>query len=506
MEEEVQLRERLSKDPSQTLVTYMSGPKIRRQFEVLFEPQMQIHLAHCVMLMNQQIIPHEDGVAILRELLTLNEQGASAIEIDYRLEDLYSHIERYLVRILGADVAGRLHTARSRNDLGVTVWRMVLRSDLLAVRRSLLHLRSVVLELAERYAETVMPGYTHSQHAQPITLGYYFAAFADVLARDQRRIDAAYITNNCNPLGAAALTTTGFPIDRQATTHSLGFGGLVENGFDAVASRDDSEEASCALAILGLHLSRVAEDLFVWHTSEFALIEFGDDFANVSSIMPQKKNPGLLEFVKKEGGHLIGDSTRVLAAVKGSWFTDASDATDGGNDPLIDACKAAIACCEVLAGGLASMDVRAERMLALARAGYGTMTEVADTIVRDSGVSFRVAHNIVGKTVAKAVADGLPADQITHAMLDQTSQELFNRPLGVSDAAIRQALDPVENIRRRNVQGGTAPEELSRMIRDRNESLAADRARLEDDVTTIQESKEALLREARTVVGQSVGT
>jgi argininosuccinate lyase len=500
---EVQLRERLSKDPSAILVEYVSGPKIRNELDVLFDPQMQIHIAHTLMLMERNIIPDADGVTILRELLAMNERGANGITPDYTLEDLYSHIEKHLVMTLGADVAGRMHTARSRNDLGVTVWRMVLRSDLLKVRESLLRLREVVLRLADEHAEVVMPGYTHSQHAQPITLGYYFAAFADVLARDARRIDAAYATNNCNPLGAAALTTTGFPIDRLATTRRLGFDGLVEVGFDAVASRDDAEEASCALAMLGVHLARVAEDLFVWHTTEFALVEFSDDFANVSSIMPQKKNPGLLEYVKKNAGHLIGTSTQVLAAVKGSWFTDASDATDGGNEPMVDACHKAIACMEALAGGLSSMEVKADRMLHLARIGYGTMTEVADTIVRESGVSFRVAHNIVGKTVVRAVADRLDADQITPEMFEQASQDLFKRPLGVSEESIRQALDPTENIRRRTVQGGTAPEELRRMIAERNQALARDRERFAADRTRVEESKSAVVAEARSLVASA---
>ena len=497
MSGEVQLRERLSKDPSELIVKYISGPKIRQQRAVLFAPQMEIHLAHCLMLMERGIIPREDGAVILAALLELQERGVESIELDYTLEDLYSHVEKHLILELGADIAGRLHTARSRNDLGVTVWRMVLRNRLLTVRESLLRLRTVVLQLAERYAEVVMPGYTHSQHAQPITLGYYFAAFADVLARDSRRIAAAYTTNDHNPLGAAALTTTGFPIDRQATTRRLGFEHLLENGFDAVASRDDSEEAACALAILGLHLARAAEDLFVWHTAEFGLIEFSDDFANVSSIMPQKKNPGLLEYVKKQAGWLIGGSTQVLAAVKGSWFTDASDATDGGNEPLLASCEIAVACLEVLAGALQTMDVREERMLELARTGYGTMTEVADTIVRESGVSFRVAHNIVGKTVAAAVAQRLAADQITHAMLEQTSQELFSRPLGVAPEAIQQALDPAENIRRRTVQGGPAPVELGRMLRERATQLQADYARFETDRLRVGTSSAALLEEAR---------
>ncbi len=499
---DVQLRERLSKDPAAILVEHMSGPKIRHQFAVAFEPQMEIHLAHCLMLMQQEIIPQQDGATILGKLLELCDNGADSIEIDYTLEDLYSHIERHIVIALGADVAGRLHTARSRNDLGVTTWRMAIRQRLLDVRESLLRLRAVTLDLAEAHAEVVMPGYTHSQHAQPITLGYYMAAFADVLERDARRIAAAYTTNNCNPLGAAALTTTGFPINRQTTTDLLGFDGLVENGFDAVASRDDSEEASCALAVLGVHLARVAEDLFVWHTAEFGLVEFGDDFANVSSIMPQKKNPGLLEFVKKEAGHLIGSSTQVLAAVKGSWFTDASDASDGGNEPMLEACATAIACLEVLAGGLQSMEVRAERMLDLARTGYGTMTEVADTIVRESGVSFRVAHNIVGKTVVAALAEGLAADELTHDMFERASQELFNRPLGVSPEALHDALDPAENIRRRTVTGGTAPAEMRRMIAAGRERLATDRARLEADQGQVKEARARLFAEARAAASQ----
>jgi argininosuccinate lyase len=190
----------------------------------------------------------------------------------------------------------------------------------------------------------------------------------------------------------------------------------------------------------------------------------------------------------------------VLAAVKGSWFTDASDATDGGNEPLLDSCEKAVSCLEVLAGALETMEVRHERMLHLARVGYGTMTEVADTIVRDSGVSFRVAHNIVGKTVAQAIADGLAADEITHAMFEQSSQDLFNRPLGVTPDAIRGALDPAENIRRRKVQGGTAPEELGRMIHDRLDRLEGDRLRFDSDKQRVEESRSALLEETRQFV------
>ncbi|HET8628910.1 MAG TPA: argininosuccinate lyase [Thermomicrobiales bacterium] len=494
---EVQLRERLSKDPAPTLVEHVAAPKFRREFAVLFAPQLEIHLAHCLMLMERGIIARDDGAAILRALLDLQAQGVDALAPNYALEDLYSHVEHHLVARLGPDVGGRLHTARSRNDLGVTQWRLVLRQRLLDVRAALLRLRAAVLDLADAHVETVMPGYTHSQHAQPITLGYYLAAFADVLARDARRLAAAYATANCSPLGAAALTTTGFPIDREATMRRLGFDGLVENGFDAVASRDDAEEAAGALALLGVHLARAAEDLFVWGTAEFALIEFGDEYASVSSIMPQKKNPGFLEYIKKAAGHLIGHATQVLAAVKGSWFTDAGDATDAGNEPLLEATATAIACLEVLAGALATVTVYPERMLHGARVGFGTMTELADTIVREAGVSFRVAHNIVGKTVARAVAEGKRADELTHAMLDATSRELFGRPLDVPEAAIARALDPAENIRLRTVRGGPAPGELRRMLAGARRRLARDREDLGRARDHVAASRERLMAEAR---------
>ena len=472
--------------------------KVRQ--EVLFAPQMHIHLAHCLMLRDQRIISDEVARPLLAELLALLDAGSPIVTTNYL------HLDRHLVSVLGADVGGQLHTARSRNDLGVTAWRMVLRGLLLNVLDSMLNLRETLLSKADEYAEIVMPGYSHSQHAQPITLGYYLAAFADVLARDTQRIEAAYATANRSPLGAAALTTTGFPIDRQATATSLGFDGLVENALDAVASRDDAEEASSALAVLGVHLARTAEDLFVWHTFEFNFIAFGDEYTGGSSIMPQKKNPGLLELIKRQSGYLIGTSTQVLAAVRGAWFTDAGDAKEAGNDPLLSATDSAIACLDVLSGALRTMTINPERMLRLAHTGFGTMTEVADTIVRETGRSFRVAHDIVGRTVAVAIQSGKLADEITPEMLDDASMEVINEPLGVAHDAIRKALDPVENIRIRTVTGGPAPSELRRMLADRQSSLAEERRRLASERERLAGCEQRLIAVAREFAGTGGGS
>lgn len=467
--------------------------KVRQ--EVLFAPQMHIHLAHSLMLKDQRIISDEVARRLLTELLTLLEADSPIVTTNYL------HLDKHLVSTLGADVGGQLHTARSRNDLGVTAWRMVLRELLLNVRDSMLNLRETLLSKAEEYAEIVMPGYSHSQHAQPITLGYYLAAFADVLARDAHRLESAYATSNRSPLGAAALTTTGFPIDRQATAKRLGFDGLVENGLDAVASRDDAEEASCALAVLGVHLARTAEDLFVWHTFEFGFIEFGNDYTGGSSIMPQKKNPGILEFIKRHSGYLIGTSTQVLAAARGAWFTDAGDAKEAGNDPLLSATDSAIACLDILSGALQTMEIKPDRMLKLAHTGFGTMTEVADTIVRDTGRSFRVAHEIVGRTVAMAMEAGKLADEMTPDMFEEASIELLDEPLGVSHDAILKALDPVENIRCRTVTGGPAPAELRRMLSQRQSQLIEDRNRLTSERERITGCQRHVVAEAKAFAG-----
>ena len=462
--------------------------------EVMFLPQMQIHLAHCLMLRDQGIISEAVARQLLRELLIVYDDNPSVVTPNYL------DLEKHLVSILGADIAGQLHTARSRNDLTVTVWRMVLRDLLLQVRAAVLTLRKTVLDVAFEHAETVMPGYTPSQHAQPITLGYYLAAFADVLARDSKRLTAAYHTCNHSPLGAAALTTTGFPIDRHATARRLGFDGLVENGLDAVGSRDDAEEASCALGLLGVHLARTAEDLFTWHTFEFGFIQFGARHTGGSSIMPQKRNPGLLETIKREAGFLIGASTQTLASARGAWFTDAHDAKEAGDKPLLLATDSAIGCLELLSDALRDMGVNEDRMLEYAQIGFGTMTEVADTIVRESGRSFRVAHTIVGDTVSTAIQDGKKADEVTPEMLEEAAQSLLSEPLGVSREAIAKALDARENIRLRTVVGGPAPAELHRMLSQRRAHFAEESDQLANERERLADLEQQLRADAREFV------
>ena len=473
----VQLRERVREDPSPDIVRYLNAPSFARELVEAFDPQMRIHLAHTVMLARQNIINGQDARGILQALRAINNAGPTGLVINPSLEDLYSHIEGDLIRRIGPDVGGRMHTGRSRNDLGVTTSRMILRSQTLDLLDQLLGFLGVLLDLAETHVRTVMPGLTHSQHAQVITLGYYFAALADVAGRDLDRLEAAFGRVNRNPLGAAALTTTGFPLDRQLTTELLGFDALVVNGYDAIVSRDDATETAAVVALMMTNISRLAEDIWMWCTLEFGYVELADRYCAVSSIMPQKKNPGVIEKIKALSAEVVGTSMTAFAAVKNVSFSECGDAQAGANQPLAHAIRCAVIALDLFQGVLSTMTVNQERLAHLAAIGFATMTELADTIVREKGLSFRMAHNIVGRTVVHLIDEKKSAVELTTDMLDASSHDLFGVPLGLSQESVARALDPWGNIEVRTVTGGPAPDEMARMTGLARESLVAALAR-----------------------------
>jgi argininosuccinate lyase len=476
MSNEVGLRERVKEPPSDRLVESYYRPALLRGFAQIFDHEMWIHLAHALMIGRQGIVAPPAVAAILGCVLDLAEGGPEAIPVDYRQEDVYSYVEKEIVRRLGADVGGRLHTGRSRNDLHTTSWHMALRGHLIEVLDALATLRATTLDLAERHAEVVMPGYTHAQHAQPITFGYWMLAASDVLARDHQRLAAALAHADLCPLGAGALTTTAFPLDRGFTAEALGFAGLVETAYDAVASRDDALEAVAACAVMMTGLSRIATDLQAWSTWEYRFIELADRHSAVSSIMPQKKNPAALEHAKAAAGMVQGALVATMGCMKNTAFADVNDGVSAINEPVLDACLRSRRICVLLAEVLQGLTLNPERMRLAAVEGFGTATELADVIVRESGLSFRMAHNIVATVVRRALEEGRNADQIRSADLDTAAQALFGKPLGLSEMAVAQALDPDANIRTRTIQGGPAPGNIRAAVAARRSALAADRA------------------------------
>jgi argininosuccinate lyase len=496
-QQKVSLRERVKEPLAPALVEAYYAPSLAKELHYNFDHEMQIHLAHGLMLARKKIVTGKDMRTILKAVLALRKAGPDALDIDYSQEDLYSYSERHIVAKTGAETGGRLHTGRSRNDLHVTTWRMTLRAQLLDTAAALLDMRAVMLELAVKYVDTVMPGYTHTQHAQPITLGYYFLAFADVLARDFGRVFAALNQSDHCPLGAGALTTTGFPIDRKYTARMLGFAGLVEVAYDAVSSRDDVHEAAAALSILMTNLSRLLQN---WNMMEHGFIELSGAYCAVSSIMPQKKNPKALELLKAEVARVTGDLVSTLSSSKNTSYADVYDGVSAINHQVVDAAERTRNMLIVMQGVVKTMEVRPDVMRESAAVGFGTATELADAIVRETGMSFRIAHNIVGALVRVTLEAGKVATDITVADMDRASVEVTGKPLGLSAKAVREALDPAYNIRTRTVIGGPAPRLVRTMAADRRKALTADRASLRRVRNRVEKAEAALTAEAKTFV------
>jgi argininosuccinate lyase len=474
MAEEVSLRERVKEPPSALLVESYYRPAVARAQAAVFDHEMWAHCAHGLMLERQGVVGREAIAACLRVVLDMAAQGPESVPVDYRQEDLYSYVEKRVVQTLGPDIGGRLHTGRSRNDLNTTTWRMALRTQLLDTQRALLGLRGTLLRLAEAHADVVMPGYTHTQHAQPVTFGYWLLSAADVLARDQARLAGALRHADLCTLGAGALTTTAFPLDRNFTAELLGFAAPLEIAYDAVSSRDDGLEAASALAVLATFLSRLATDLMAWGTWEYGFLELADRHSNASSIMPQKKNPAALEHIRAASAMVQGALAAALGCTRNTGFADMNDAVTAVNEPVLDAATRTRRILALLEEVLANLTLRPERMARAAAEGFGTATELADVIVREKGLSFRMAHNVVALVVREALEAGRSADAISSADLDRVAERLFGRPLGIPEPAVAQALDPAANIRARTVLGGPAPAEMARLLEVRRAALTRD--------------------------------
>jgi argininosuccinate lyase len=369
------------------------------------------------------------------------------------LEDIHMNIERRLVDLVG-EVGGKLHTGRSRNDQIALDERLYLREVAARTREGL---RAVQRALLARAAETVdapMPGYTHLQRAQPITLGHHLLAYVFMLQRDRERVEACAARADTLPLGAGALAGTAFPIDREALAQDLGFAAAAPNSLDAVSDRDYLIEFLAAAAITGVHLSRLAADLTLWATAEFGFVEFSDRFATGSSLMPQKKNPDVAELIRGKSGRLAGNLVALLTTLKGLPLAYNSDMQED-KEPFFDSVDTLEAILGVLPGLLGSLTFRTERMRRAADEHFSTATDLADYLVR-KGLPFRQAHEVVGRVVRHALEAGKTLGQLSADELRRFS------PLVGPD--VREALTVEASLRSRAVTGGTAPDAVRRAL------------------------------------------
>ncbi|GGJ79790.1 argininosuccinate lyase [Pseudomonas matsuisoli] len=433
-----------------------------------------VNKAHIVMLADSGLIRQEHAAALAKGVLDMETVGPNAVELDPNREDAYFNYEAHLMEQVGHDIGGRLHTGRSRNDILATIDRLRGRDVLLELIDTLISVRRTALENAGRYAEVVMPGYTHLQPAQPITYGFYLAGVAQALERDSRRLTTTLESMNQSPLGSAAFAGTPFAIDRARSAELLGFDGYLDNTLDAIASRDFILESMSHLSLLAVFWSRVAQDYFTWTTHEFSLVEFPDSVAGTSSIMPQKKNPVVLEYLKGRSGHIVGLLMGASMTIKGTNFTHSGDANREGTRGFWEAAEESVRCLKLLELVLRTAAPKAELTLRRAAEDFSTATALADLMVRDADLSFREAHHIVGAVVRQAMDAGQHADQITGEMIDAAAQDQIGHPLNLDPQRIRECLDPVENVKARNSAGGPGISSLSATLEAANARLTLD--------------------------------
>lgn len=412
--------------------------------------------AHAAMLAAQGIVAAEDVEKIRGGLDTiLSEIEAGTFTFRRDLEDIHMNVEQRLADLIGPS-AGRLHTARSRNDQVATDFRLYVRDTIDALDAQLADLMLALSEKALAHAATVMPGFTHLQTAQPVTFGHHLMAYVEMFARDRGRIRDARARLNESPLGSAALAGTSFPIDREATAKALGFDRPTANSLDAVSDRDFVLETLAAASICAMHLSRFAEEVVIWTSPSFALIKLSDAFTTGSSIMPQKRNPDAAELARGKSGRIIGALTGLLVVMKGLPLAYAKDMQED-KEGAFDAFSALSLVIAATAGMVRDLEPDAARMRTAAGQGYSTATDLADWLVRTLGIPFREAHHITGRIVGLASGKNVPLHRLTldemQSVDGRITQDVFS------------VLSVSKSVASRTSYGGTAPAQVRMQAR-----------------------------------------
>lgn len=463
------------------------------------EPLLEIEYAHTLMLARQGIMPEAEAALCLRALDQLDVDEVRSAQYDGTFEDLFFYLEKKIAAVCGEEVAGKMHTARSRNDIDLTMYRMVLRDWLTQTLVATLQLRRRLVELAWEHRASLMPAYTHNQPAQPTTLGHYLMAYIEILERDAERIQAAYARVNRNPLGACAITTTGFPIDRHYTERLLGFVGLQVNSYGAIAAVDYLAESCSVLAGTMLSLGRFAQDLLLWSTVEFGYLRLSDAYVQISSIMPQKRNPVPLEHVRILASRALMQAQSVVGCLHNTPFADMNDAEDELQPLVYTAFEDGERSLRLLAGVLDEVKFHTERMAAAADENFLPVTELADTLVRSTGISFHAAHAVVSSAV-KELEDNYDAEAMTEIIVRELPSIVEGTPM-ISREAIRASLSARNFVAVRQVAGGPASEALDPEILRAREQLLIDERWLFDAEnhrknarTMMREESDALLR------------
>jgi argininosuccinate lyase len=457
---------------------------------LFLDPLMATHYAHLVMLVERGIVSREDARVIRAAL-----DGISLVEVrravyDGTDEDLFCYVNRLIVAACGDDVAGRLHTARSRNDIDMVLYRMRQRELVLALLDATLQLRDALIEVAGRNRDTIFPAHTHTQPAQPSTIAHYLLAVIEQLERDASRLRAAYETTNRCPLGACAITGTGFDIDRQLTSDLLGFLGPTGNTYGSIATVDYLLQNVSAAMVALAGFGRFVQDLLQWCTVEFGYLRLGDGFVQPSSIMPQKRNPVSVEHARSIASRAMGETLAVMVAVHNTPFGDIVDTEDDLQPVVFAAFWDGTRAINLLAAAIRGAEFDRAKLEARAAQNGITLTELADVLARGHGVPFQVAHRIVAELIRTSQA---APERPLAAILAEVSAAIIGAPIRYTDEALGELLSPRHFVEVRRTLGGPAPSETGRALDDSRQALAADRRWMTDTRAALAAASERLL-------------
>jgi len=431
----------------------------------MWRQDIEASRAHVAMLAAQGIVGQEDLDSIEEGLDQIeDEYAADGVPEDASLEDIHMHVEHRLAELIGPS-AGRLHTARSRNDQVATDLKLWVRGAIDETCAGVEALQRALVARAEEHAETVMPGFTHLQVAQPVTLGHHFLAYYEMLRRDRSRFADARVRMNESPLGAAALAGTGFPIDREGTALALGFDRPTANSLDSVSDRDFVLDYLFSATALALHLSRLAEELVLWASQPFGFLQLSDSFSTGSSIMPQKRNPDAAELVRGHSGRIAGAMVALVMTMKGLPLAYSKDMQDD-KQPLFEAHELLTLSLAAMAGMIETSRFDAGRMRAVAESGHSTATDLADWLVREAGVPFREAHHVTGRAVKLAEERGVRLWELPLEALREVEPRI--------DERIFDVLSVDASVRSRTSFGGTAPQLVRKRIEAVKRALGMD--------------------------------
>lgn len=489
-------RGKIKTPPDPLVVKYLITPGIESDIKYRYQAFIDSNKAHVLMLNKQGII--SDNTA--KEILKINKEMADmgdtpTFPIDPGREDFYFNLEAYLIEQAGIEIGGQMHTARSRNDLYATCARLAVRKAYFEICELYNRMRQAIIDVARQNTDAVFAGYTHMQPSEPISFAHYCSAVLNALQRDYRRISNCFEGLNICPLGGGSMGSTTWDIDRKYTAKMLGFDAPIDNSIDSVASRDFATDILAALSITAVTISRFCQDLYVWATPDYGYIEVSDSCAVCSSIMPQKKNPWVLERIKGKAAHVEGCFISALNAMKNVIYSHNEEICGESASFLFPGIEEMKKICELMEISIRGITVKKDKMLETAWGNFCTVTELANYLVRKDGISFRMAHDIVAEVVAYMLENNKKANEIGTDVVNPIFMKLFGRKTSMTDEEIRSALDPVQIANAKKCIGGTAPEEVTRQLDSRQAALDRDIAELKQRKETVDLAKQRLEEE-----------